>query len=121
MNDSKNHQIEIDLQYMSQVCFGKVELMKQMIKIFIDQTPAQIDALRLHYANKDWNSFRSVAHKLKSSVAVLGNQSLSQDIEVLELSAAKEEGLEVVPEILERSIAGCEGSVEELKEKLKQL
>lgn len=121
MEKAQNTTNMIDLEYLNQVCFGKTELLKQMINMFLMQAPNQMEQLSVCVAAKDWPSARPIAHKLKSTVSILGIKSLSEDLEKIEISAAKAEGTEEIPELLERAKATCKTCVDELKVKLETL
>jgi HPt (histidine-containing phosphotransfer) domain-containing protein len=76
-----------DLSYLESMTTGNNELLIEMIGIFIDQIPEFTDGLQDHLDKGELNALGALAHKAKSSVAVLGMKDLATDLKTLELSA----------------------------------
>ena len=62
----------IDLTYLSNRTKANPELMKEMIRLYLDQTPDLIDILKRSLANKDWDSIHGAAHKMIPSFSIMG-------------------------------------------------
>ena len=85
MNDSYKY---INLSYLNSITDNDIDLIKELITIFIDQVPEFKDGLSDGYKNKDWKKIAAVAHKAKSSVISMGMNDLgNKDLKNLELIA----------------------------------
>ncbi len=76
-----------DLSYLESMAMGSNEMIVEMIQIFIDQLPEFTDGMTAHLDNRQWAELGALAHKAKSSVAVMGMNALADDLKVLELKA----------------------------------
>jgi HPt (histidine-containing phosphotransfer) domain-containing protein len=93
-----------DLSYLESMSMGSNELIIEMIQIFIDQLPEFTEGLVTHLKNKDYIALGALSHKAKSSVAVMGMQSLANDLKTLELNAKAGTEPESYPELVDRFI-----------------
>lgn len=78
-----------DLTYLKKLSKGDDDFVKQMISIFINQTPTAIQKMEADLSNRDWASLRAVAHKMKPSFSFVGVTSLQEKIETIEDNAAQ--------------------------------
>jgi HPt (histidine-containing phosphotransfer) domain-containing protein len=76
-----------NLSYLESMAMGSNDLIIEMIQIFVDQIPEFTDGLTDHLNNKDFQALGALSHKAKSSVAVMGMDSLATDLKTLELAA----------------------------------
>ncbi|MBA3285534.1 MAG: Hpt domain-containing protein, partial [Nitrosopumilus sp.] len=87
-----------DLSYLKQLAKGSNEFIKQMLSIFIDQTPPAIESLEENFNKKDWVALRAAAHKMKPSFSFVGIKELEPVIKEIEECAEKESELDSLPE-----------------------
>ncbi len=78
-----------DLTYLKGLSKGDNEFVKNMISIFIKQTPAAIQKMEADLSNKDWGSLKAVAHKMKPSFSFVGITTLKDKIESIEDNASQ--------------------------------
>lgn len=64
--------------------FGSPELQKEIIKIFLSQSPAQMDTLSKAASDKDWKTLSNISHTLKSTCGTLGLEKLQELCDQLE-------------------------------------
>jgi HPt (histidine-containing phosphotransfer) domain-containing protein len=83
--------LEIDLSYLESMAAGDNNLIKEMIEIFKEQVPEFIEEMKNALNNNDFKSLSSVAHKAKSSVAIMGITTLTEELKTLESIAANNE------------------------------
>jgi len=83
----------IDLSYVKAMAGDSTELVNEMINIFISQVPDFISEMRSHHQNKDWTKLGLIAHKAKSSLAVMGMEKQASSLKDLELKS--KDGLDV--------------------------
>ncbi|MHB1279579.1 MAG: response regulator [Bacteroidia bacterium] len=62
----------IDLDYLRHRTKSDPELMKEMISIYLDQTPPLVQTMTQSLKEKDWNLLQTSAHKLIPSFAIMG-------------------------------------------------
>lgn len=110
-----------DLSYLEGMSMGSNELIVEMIQIFVDQLPEFTEGLTEHLRNKDYTALGALAHKAKSSVAVMGMNSLAADLKTLELSAKAGTDQESYPVLVNRFIEQVKLTAKELDSYLKTL
>ncbi len=93
-----------DLAYLESMSMGSNELIIEMIQIFIDQLPEFTEGLADHLKSKDYKALGALAHKAKSSVAVMGMNSLADDLKTLEINTKAGTGADQYPTLVNRFI-----------------
>ena len=69
---------DLDLSHLKQFADGNEEFMLEIIEIFISQTPEQLQEMQEAATHSDWTAVRGIAHKLKSSLALIGVQQAQE-------------------------------------------
>lgn len=110
--ESKNKYV--DLSYLENMSGGSKELIKEMVEIFVAQIPEFILDMKNFLEKKDYQSLGLLAHKAKSSVAIMGMEELAQDLKDFELLAKDEQGIEKYPLFIDRFEKDCYKAIEEL-------
>jgi len=91
----------IDLTYLSNRTKANPELMKEMIRLYLDQTPVLIGIIKQSLADKDWDSMHSAAHKMIPSFSIVG---IHQDFENLgkkiQEYAGSQQHLDEIPDLV---------------------
>ena len=67
-----------DLKYLSNKTKSNPKLMKEMISLYLQQTPSLIETMRQSVEDENWNLLAAAAHKIIPSFAIMG---MSNDIE----------------------------------------
>jgi PAS domain S-box-containing protein len=62
----------IDLSFLSKRTKANPELMKEMIRLYLDQTPSLINIMKKGLADKDYDLIHSAAHKMIPSFSIMG-------------------------------------------------
>ncbi len=99
---------------------GSKEFIEDMINIFIEQVPEFSTNMNSFYSDNKWEELSKLAHKAKSSVAVMGMNKLADELKSLELMAKKEESTENCKPIIDKFIVECNGAVTELEALIKE-
>ncbi len=76
-----------DLSILSRTLDNNEEMIKKMVDMFIQKTPAIIQELQQSLQQHDRNQVKTIAHKLKSSFKLMGMSSLADIALFLEQSA----------------------------------
>lgn len=77
----------IDVKYLEEVCGGSKEIIREMVDIFIEQIPEFYSEMQSLYNDGKYHELGLLAHKAKSSVAIMGMDSLAGKLKELELQA----------------------------------
>ena len=105
-----------DLTYLSNTAGGNPEIIKEMIDIFIEQVKEYIRDMQKFLDEKDYMALGRLAHKSKSSVAIMGMNELAADLKTLELMAKEGKEIETYPSLVEKFVKQCEIAITELRE-----
>lgn len=81
----------VDLTYLEAMSGDDIELMKEMMGLFISQIPELVNEMRTFYEKQDWISLGKVAHKAKSSVSIMGMDDLAKDMKDFETYSKSDE------------------------------
>ncbi len=114
MVNEKNERIT-DLSYLEQLSNGDKGFVKEMIEVFIVQTPEGLDNLERHLSNKDWKMVRAVAHKMKPSFTFVGVKELTGVMGLIEEYAESQTHLELIPDLLVKVKSSCAKAMIELE------
>ena len=110
-----------DLTYLTNMAGGNTGIVKEMIGIFIEQVQEYIVDMQRHLAEKDYISMGRLAHKAKSSVAIMGMTELAADLKILELISKESVDIEKYPDFVTRFVSQCQLAIVELQEKDSEL
>ena len=92
----------VNLDVLKEISEGNNDLMRDLIFLFISQIPVFIEQLDYYYKNEDYISLGKLAHKIKSSVSMMGISELSSDMKKLEQLAQAKKNTQKYPEYIER-------------------
>ena len=92
----------VNLDVLKEISEGSNDLMRDLIFLFISQIPVFIEQLDYYNKNEDYISLGKLAHKIKSSVSMMGISELSSDMKKLEQLAQAKKDTKKYPEYIER-------------------
>jgi len=104
-----------DLTYLKNMADGNEDIVLDLIHIFIDQVDEFRDGMQKGLIEKDWQMLSKVAHKAKSSVAVMGMKDMADQLKNLELNSMNGINTEHYNEIVNDFFEACNEAVIELK------
>lgn len=108
----------IDLSYVKAMAGDSTELVNEMITIFISQVPDFISEMRSYHNDKDWTKLGLVAHKAKSSLAIMGMEKQAALLKELELKTKEGLDADQYINIIESFENDCQAAIIELQEVL---
>ncbi|QHT68216.1 PAS domain S-box protein [Rhodocytophaga rosea] len=108
----------IDLNYLEDVSASDKKFIKEMIRLFMKQTPGFIDILQRATQTADWANIRYMAHKMKATIAMMGIAELQPIIMQLEKYASQESQLAEVATLVKKISTICDEVYEELEQRL---
>jgi signal transduction histidine kinase/DNA-binding response OmpR family regulator len=72
IESSKKINPPVDLDYLKEITDGNKEFIKEMIEIFLKESPVMIEKMSVAFSQKNWVVLSNVAHKYRSSCLVMG-------------------------------------------------
>ncbi|MDA3892123.1 MAG: response regulator [Salinivirgaceae bacterium] len=92
----------VDLSYIESIGDNDGKFQNELIQIFRNQIPILIQQMTDSLNESNYDELGAIAHKAKSSVAMLGIKELRNDMETLEHDAKNLENVASFPEIIKR-------------------
>ena len=110
-----------NLKHLEEISDGSNEFIIEMLTLFIEEMPAELDKIDLHLQNKDWKSLKQVIHKIKSSITCVGLKEIESTVKDAEDYATNETNLEKLPGMVLKIKQICNEAIGELTIYLKEL
>ena len=104
-----------DLTYLKNITNDDPHLIREMINIFVRQIEEYTHDIREIYQDARWVDLSRLAHKAKSSLAIMGMNELSDRMKELELLAGEGREPGCYLEYIDRFIRESNQAVKELK------
>ena len=112
----------INLSYLNNRTKSNPKLIKEMITIYLEQTPTLINLMKTSFVAQDWKSLSSAAHKMIPSFSIMGISNEFEEIARKVQDFANTPLLsEDISEMIIQLETVCLQACEELKEELKNL
>jgi len=111
----------INTEYLEMVAGGDNELLKELIGMFRDQVAEFNAEMSLLYNEKNYQALGRLAHKAKSSVAIVGMDSLANMLKTFELQAVDGKNPEKYEAYISRFENETQGALDELDNLVKNL
>lgn len=103
-----------DLQYLESIAGGSREMMADMISIFKEQVGEFASEMRQLLNSESYHELGLLAHKAKSSVAIMGMDDLAGMLKKFELQAKASESPGDYNEYVREFEDQCHRAIEEL-------
>ena len=103
-----------DLTYLKNMTDDDPKLIREMIEIFTRQVDEYSFEFQSLYNKKKWTDLSRLAHKVKSSLAIMGMNDLSDKMKELEVLAEKEKDINRYQAIIQQFIIESKKAVKEL-------
>jgi len=91
----------INLINLKEFARGKNDFLVKMLALLIEQTPPAVQEIGDAIPNNDWETVRSLAHKMKPNIGLLGNPDLDVLILKIEKNSDAKIELEFLPRVYE--------------------
>jgi two-component system, sensor histidine kinase len=111
----------INLSYLEDISEGNIDLIKDLVEIFKSQVPDFVTSMKKHLENNEYTELGALAHRAKSSVAMMGISELEMEMKNLEILAKGEKEVHKYPELIHKFEVITKEALEELNIVLKQL
>lgn len=86
---SMNNYQFIDLDYLHKMASGDVDFMKEILTDYLEKEPNNFNSLTAAYHAMNFADMKYYAHKLRSSVQIVGAKALLAKLEKIELLASQ--------------------------------
>lgn len=104
-----------NLQYLSETMGGKKHLIKEIIDIFLEQIPDELQSIHNAIENTDYTVIKSFAHNMKSSVSIMNIAILIPILEEMEILGAKATDIEKIRRLNQELNSICRQAIEEMQ------
>lgn len=91
----------LDLCYLESLIGKDAETQILILSTLLDEVPQEVALLEQLLAEEDWKVFHEVSHKLKSTLAYIGNEEIFDANQNMMMFARNMEQLELIPSLLE--------------------
>jgi HPt (histidine-containing phosphotransfer) domain-containing protein len=108
--------MKTDLSYLVDMTEGNKGLISEMIEIFSTQVNQYRSLMLQFYIEENWEEISQLAHKAKSSVAIMGMKDLAQNLKELELLARDGKDTESYPVMIDYFRNECKIAIAELQD-----
>ncbi len=91
----------IDLSYMDLMADGDADMKKTMLEMLLAELPVEVEKIIELGKAGDWKNLKAVSHKLKSTLAFVGNEQLTEANKTIEKIAKEERVVDELPVLLD--------------------
>jgi len=105
----------INMEYLDSVSGGDPEIINEILVIFREQSVEIYNEMKSHLASKNYTSLGLLAHKAKSSVAIMGMNELANMLKTFELQAREGNESQLYESYLERFKSETQVAITELE------
>jgi DNA-binding response OmpR family regulator len=109
------------LAFLHQRMGGSLKDVIELAEMILKQAPQLCSKLEKAVQQEKWKSLAEHAHKLKSTVGLLGDSKLLKKISVIEEQAGEMTDLAQIPELVNRFNAEMHTAMEQLKNDIEKL
>ncbi|MCK4749015.1 MAG: Hpt domain-containing protein [Bacteroidales bacterium] len=103
-----------DLEYLKTMSGGDSKFILEMIGLFREQIDEYRELMPVLLRNKEYNDLSKLAHKAKSSVAVMGMNHAADLLKELEILASEEKEVERYENMIDEFLKQSHQAIEEL-------
>ena len=111
----------INLDYLELMTDGDNDTKRIMLDILFEELPTEIDKMNKTLATKNSSALQQISHKMKSTLAFIGNDILTKANKEIESIAKGKGKFSKLPELLDTMNTYYPKAIEELKQEYKKL
>ncbi|MEM8907909.1 MAG: Hpt domain-containing protein [Bacteroidota bacterium] len=90
----------IDLAYLEMMSDGDVDMKQVMLDMLLEELPQEMEKMSNLLTQADWNELGSVSHKMKSTLAFVGNEQMTNANKDIELLAKSQENVAEIESLM---------------------
>ncbi len=111
----------INLEYMDMMADGDAEMKQVMLDMLLTELPEELEKMLGLLASESWEELGSVSHKMKSTLAFVGNTEMTNANKDIETLAKTTEGTAQIADLMKVMQEVCPNIMEELKKEQTKL
>ena len=105
-----------DLSYLKSLASDDESFIRDMINIFNEQIEEYKTEMPVLLENADYDKLSMMAHKAKSSVAVMGMSAEAEILQKLEIMAKSGDGVDRYGKMIEQILEKMDAAIDELEQ-----
>jgi len=122
MNDTTSNTYQfINLEYLDLMSDGDNGMKKILLEMLLDELPTEFEKMIACSDSKSWNDLSEVSHKMKSTLAYVGNDEMTVSNKTIEILSKTEQDLDQIPTLLASLKTNLDRVMPELKIELSRL
>lgn len=110
----------INTQYLESVSGGDNDVICEIVDLFREQVVEIYDEMKTHFLSGNYLSLGLLAHKAKSSVAIMGMNDLATMLKSFELKAKEGKEPELYEAYIQRYKSDTDAALTELEDVIKK-
>ena len=114
MQVTMNH---TNLDYLKLMADGDRDMEQTMLEMLLSELPEEFAKMKSLYQEQNWEELSKVSHKMKSTLAFIGNEDVTAANKQIEQLAKSEVGLEIIESLM----ATFENRLPDILAELKQI
>ena len=87
---------QADLAYLMDLSSGNTQLIREILELFIKQTPPDVERLAAYIKQEDWENTYKQAHHIKPTLAYVGANQMRQELQEIEDDAKHRQNAETI-------------------------
>ncbi|MBA3972300.1 MAG: Hpt domain-containing protein [Bacteroidetes bacterium] len=105
-----------NLDYLTELAKGNQEFINEMIQIFLNENPQEVNNLSAAIDRQDHAAIKSTAHKMKSTIPFVGvDKIIGNEVAEIEKLGTDKGDIQKIQTLFEKVKDICEKAAEELK------
>ena len=111
----------IDLEYLDMMSEGDESMKKVMLEMLLEELPQEIIKMKSLCADFNWQELGAVSHKMKSTLAFVGNLKMTEANKSIEKTAKENPSADALSGLIEVLNSLYPAVLDELKMELRKL
>ena len=120
-NTTSNTYQFINLEYLDLMSDGDNGMKKILLEMLLDELPTEFEKMIVCRDSNSWNDLSEVSHKMKSTLAYVGNNEMTVANKTIEILSKTEQDLDQIPSLLANLKTNLDRVMPELKIELSRL
>jgi len=112
---------EANMDYLQDLSGGNTQLIREILELFIRQTPPDVEKLGNYIRQEDWEKVYKQAHHIKPTLAYVGANQMRTELQEIETRAKNRDDLQSIPDRFEALLPRLEILYIELRQYLDTL
>ena len=110
-----------NMDYLQDLSGGNTQLIKEILQLFVQQTPPDIELLSSYIEQEEWEKAYKQAHHIKPTLAYVGANGMRSELQEIETLAKNQQELPLISTKLKELTPKLEILYEELRAYLKTI